>query len=64
MGRTLIYDLLRAGLVQSASVRRPGKVAGIRLVNVASLNAYISSQLDVPPASGEPSSETPGAANE
>lgn len=56
MGRTLVYDLMRAGLIQSACIRRPGKAAGVRLVNVASLNAYITSQLTLPPtASGEAS---------
>jgi hypothetical protein len=39
---TGIYRLISAGLIKTVDVRRPGCSRGVRLVDVASLDAYLA----------------------
>ena len=39
--RSLLYELIKNGDVESAVIRKKGSSKGIRLVNAASLDAYI-----------------------
>jgi hypothetical protein len=48
--RSYLYALEKAGLIRTVQVLMPGKSRGIRLVDVASLRAFIASQV---PASNE-----------
>lgn len=43
LSRSMLYQLMAEGLVESVLVRRPGRARGMRLVRVASLRAYIES---------------------
>ena len=40
--RSILYELLGAGKIKSISVRKPGGVRGIRLVSVASIEAFLA----------------------
>jgi hypothetical protein len=40
--RSLLYELLAAGKIESILMRKPGGVRGIRLVSVASIEAYLA----------------------
>ena len=40
--RSILYELLAAGKIESVSVRKPGGVRGIRLVSVASIEAFLA----------------------
>ena len=40
--RSILYELLGAGKIESVSVRKPGGVRGIRLVSVASIEAFLA----------------------
>jgi len=40
--RSLLYELLAAGKIKSISLRKPGGVRGIRLVSVASIEAFLA----------------------
>jgi hypothetical protein len=40
--RSILYELLGAGKIKSISVRKPGSVRGIRLVSVASIEAFLA----------------------
>jgi hypothetical protein len=40
--RSTLYELLGAGKIKSISVRKPGSVRGIRLVSVASIEAFLA----------------------
>jgi hypothetical protein len=40
-GRTTLYDLIRRGLIESYSIGKPGARRCVRLINLASLDAYI-----------------------
>ncbi len=44
--RSLAYALLADGLIKGVSLRRRGQVRGKRLFNVASVRAYLASQLE------------------
>ncbi len=39
--RSSLYDLIRRGKIRSVCLRDPDKVRGTRLINAASLDAYI-----------------------
>lgn len=41
LSRPWYYDAIKKGLIRSASLRRKGALTGVRLVNVASVRAYI-----------------------
>jgi hypothetical protein len=41
ISRSLLYELLKAGQVESRVLRKRGRVRGIRLVSVDSLNQFI-----------------------
>ena len=41
MGRSLMYQHLKAGRIKSVALRDKNKVRGIRLVNAESLDAFI-----------------------
>jgi hypothetical protein len=43
IGRSLLYQHLKAGHIKSVALRDKNKVRGIRLVNADSLNAFIES---------------------
>ena len=40
--RSILYELLGDGKIKSISVRKPGGVRGIRLVSVASIEAFLA----------------------
>ena len=44
--RSLAYSLLADGLIRGVSLRRRGQVRGKRLFDVASVRAYLASQMD------------------
>ncbi len=44
--RSLAYALLADGLIKGVSLRRRGQVRGKRLFNVASVRAYLASQME------------------
>jgi hypothetical protein len=39
--RAKLYQLVAAGLIESASLREPGQIKGVRLFNLASILLYI-----------------------
>jgi hypothetical protein len=41
IGRSLLYQHLKAGRIKSVCLRRTNSIRGIRLVNADSLNAFI-----------------------
>jgi hypothetical protein len=41
IGRTTLYDLLKRNVVESSSIGKPGVKRRIRLVNLASYDAWI-----------------------
>jgi hypothetical protein len=43
LGRTSIYELIREGRIRSLLLRKRGNVSGKRLLNSASIEAYIAS---------------------
>lgn len=45
--RSKLYALIRRGAVRSACLRDEDNVRGTRLINVASLDAYIDKHVDV-----------------
>jgi len=53
--RSMIYNLIAAGVIKSASIKQPGKLTGIRLVHISSLRAYIEKHVapEQPAAAGE-----------
>jgi len=46
LSRTFIYGLLKSGQIKSICLRRPGARTGIRLLHVASIRDYLTSQLE------------------
>jgi hypothetical protein len=44
--RSLAYSLLADGLIKGVSLRRPGQLRGKRLFDVASVRAYLNSQME------------------
>jgi hypothetical protein len=44
--RSLAYSLLADGLIKGVSLRRRGQLRGKRLFDVASVRAYLASQMD------------------
>jgi hypothetical protein len=46
IGRSLLYQHLKAGHIKSVALRERNKVRGIRLVNADSLNAFIEGFFD------------------
>ena len=46
IGRSLLYQHLKAGHIKSVALRDKNKVRGIRLVNADSLNAFVESFAD------------------
>ena len=42
--RSLLYDLYKQDLIQSISLRQPGKLRGKRLWHVASIRKYLETQ--------------------
>lgn len=46
LSRPMIYGLIKAGLVKSASIKQPGKLTGCRLVWLPSLMAYVESHVE------------------
>ena len=43
ISRSLAYELMASGEIESVSLRRKGRLTGIRLINADSLRAYIAS---------------------
>ena len=43
LSRSYLYSLEKAGLIKTISLTFPGKKRGVKLVDVASLRAWISS---------------------
>jgi hypothetical protein len=41
ISRTGYYDLMKAGLIETRSVRAPGKLSGVRLISYESVRSYI-----------------------
>jgi len=41
ISRSLIYELIGSGQILSKSLRKPGHIRGIRLISVASLDAFL-----------------------
>jgi hypothetical protein len=62
IGRSLLYQHLKAGSIRSVALRERNKVRGIRLVNAESLNAFIEGfeHNDSPKANAPPKMRTPG----
>lgn len=50
MSRPAIYEVIRAGKVKSACIRKPGNLTGKRLVWLPSLLAYIEGHVQTPQA--------------
>lgn len=46
ISRSTVYNLMAAGLIESASLRRPGLKRGARLISVKSLRSYLGSLSD------------------
>lgn len=46
IGRSLLYELIREGMVRSICLRREGRRGGMRLVSAASLRDYIESHAE------------------
>jgi hypothetical protein len=44
--RSLAYSLLGDGLIKGVSLRRHGRLRGKRLFDVASVRAYLASQME------------------
>ena len=40
-GRTTLYDLIKRGLIESHLIGKPGAKRCVRMINLASLDAYI-----------------------
>ncbi len=47
MSRATIYNLIDAGVVKSASIKRPGKLTGIRVIWLPSLLNYIEQHVEM-----------------
>ena len=56
--RGALYALAQAGKVKTCTIRRPGSMRGIRLVNVESLLLYVASCTDTPETITEGQEET------
>ena len=52
LSRSHVYTLIEAGVIRSASIRRPGCIKGLRLVHRASILAYIEKHVVVTGAKG------------
>ena len=46
LSRPMIYGLIKAGLVKSASIKQPGKLTGCRLVWLPSLMEYVERHVE------------------
>ena len=46
LSRPMIYSLIKAGAVKSASIKQPGKLTGCRLVWLASLMDYVERHVE------------------
>lgn len=46
MSRSYLYGLIREGRVRSFVLRNRGRKSGIRMVDVASVNAFLRSELE------------------
>lgn len=44
--RPTYYNMIKAGAIKSACIRRPGCTTGIRLVNVASVRQYVERHIE------------------
>lgn len=45
LSRPWYYDAIKRGLIRSSCLRRKGALTGVRLVNVASVRAYIEKHI-------------------
>ena len=46
IGRSSLYQRIASGEIRSALIRKPGNVRGIRVVSVASLDAFVARMAD------------------
>jgi len=46
LSRPMIYGLIKAGLIKSASIKQPGKLTGVRLVWLPSLMEYVERHVE------------------
>ena len=44
--RGYLYGLEKAGLIKTVSLRAPGQIKGVKLINVASVRAFLHAQMD------------------
>ena len=44
LSRSAIYELIQAGAIRSVSLRKRGNLRGVRLIDYASLAAYLHAQ--------------------
>ena len=44
--RNVLYDLINARLVRSVSIKKPGAIRGVRLIEARSLFAYLGNLAD------------------
>jgi hypothetical protein len=56
LSRTTLFELVEAGHIKSAVLRKPGSKRSIRLISKSSLLAYLESCVQQPPA--KPSTAT------
>ncbi len=43
IGRSSLYELIGEGKIRSASIKKRGNIRGVRLISVASLEAFLES---------------------
>jgi hypothetical protein len=53
LSRAFYYQLITAGQIKTACIRRPGASTGVRLVHVPSVRAYIEKHIEVHASSRE-----------
>jgi hypothetical protein len=46
LSRTFVYQLIQGGKIKSVCLRKPGAATGIRLLHVASIREFLTSQLE------------------
>jgi hypothetical protein len=45
ISRTMLYELIKARVIKSSNLRKPGNIKGIRLISAESLDSYIDTNV-------------------
>ena len=59
--RGFVYGLEKAGLIRTVSLRQPGQIKGVKLINVASVRAFLHAQMDKVAISTTAEADSPAA---